>query len=738
MRQRHLVFLFAMAAAYAGSAESISAREIDLTKQDAYVRKGFDLAWTLQRPTEAWTAFPGSLTGSRAVRIKDTPLARRRTFLSLKQAPPEHFTIAIPFTMQEQDLAGARSYALHLAQIGMAWQVYLNGSLQQNELKENPDGSVLNRTRRGVQIPLDSRLLRSGENLLVLRIAGDSGSQDTGLYRSGPYTISPLIDVVDHRDTLILILISLYFFVGGFHLVLFARKVRERFNLTFGLFGLCLFVYYYTRTNIVFEHFENSALIFRVEMVALFLIIPLTASFLDSLFKSRLSNFTRIYWGFSAALALLAIPAPLPFVDDLLTIWQLTIAVPLFYCVGSIVRELLVRIDEYKQMYALSVLPALFRALVRSPAGNLLFGALVVAAAAVYEIIDSLTAASGRSVSVYALFVFVAGVTSVLTNRILDTYRRVEVLHRDLNDRYSELKLANEELHNSEGKYRQLIEGSVEIIFTLDEDLCLTSINKAAQTLLGYSPKEIVGTRFFDLLFQGELESGLAIDLIHKRVTEFARSGKTMGMKAQMLSRYNQEPREFNVRLEKVNLGGGRVSILGKASLVLEDSLLKYLVREQQKYVIGNYLTSAEELSQRLVRNVEKYLDAPRVTALRIGLREMLINAIEHGNLAITYDEKTLELTSGDYLEFIQKRQADPRFRDRKVIVEYELSTLHIKCHITDEGSGFNHAQIRRKETIHQTDSHGRGIAVTANAFDEVVYNEKGNAVTLIKHFRRM
>lgn len=736
MHPRHLPFVFA--ALIIAPAASISAREIDLTRQDAYIRKGFELAWTASRPGEDWAVLPGSQTGSRAVRIKDTNFARRRNFLSLKQSPDEHFTIAIPFNMQASDLAGAKSYALNLAQIGMGWEVYLNGVLQHSELKENRDGSVLNRTRRGVRLPLDTRLLRAGENLLTLRIVGDSGSQDTGLYRSGPYTISPGTDLVDNRDTLILILISLYFFVGGFHLVLFARKVRERFNLTFGLFGLCLFVYYYTRTNIVFAHFENSSLIFRVEMVALFLIIPLTASFLDSLFKSRLSTFTRAYWIFSAALALLAIPAPLPFVDDLLIIWQLTISVPLVYCVGSIVRELVVRIHEYQQMYALSASAAMLRAIIRSPAGNLLFGSLVVAIAAVYEIVDSLTAASGRSVSVYALFIFVAGVTSVLTNRILDTYRRVEVLHRDLNDRYTELKLANEELHNSEGKYRQLIEGSVEIIFTLDDQLRLTSINKAAQSLLGYSPSEIVGTRFFDLLFQGELESGLAIDLIHKRVAEFAQTGKTMAMKAQMLSRYNQEPREFNVRLEKVNLGAGRTSIMGKASLVLEDSLLKYLVREQQKYVIGNYLTSAEELSQRLVRNVEKYLDAPRVTALRIGLREMLINGIEHGNLAITYDEKTQELTSGDYLEFIQKRQADPRFRDRKVIVEYEMSTLHIKFHITDEGSGFNHAQIRSKETIHQTDSHGRGIAVTANAFDEVVYNEKGNAVALTKHFRRM
>lgn len=715
---------------------SLSAAEIDLTKHDAYIRRGFNTAWTSAAPGEGWLVVAADSHGARPVRIRETQLVRKRTFLSPVESPDEHFTISIPFELTQTDLAGARNYSLKLAHIGMAWEVYLNGVLQRSQLSVQPDGSVLNKTRRGVVVPLDSRLLQPGKNILALRIAGDSANEDTGLFRAGPYVISDQLET-DNQDTLILILISLYFFVGCFHLVLFVRKVRERFNLTFGLLGLCLFAYYYTRTNIVFEHFDNSTLVFRAEVCSLFLIVPLSASFLDSLFRSRLSLFTRLYWGFSIVLMLFALPSPLVFVGDLLRLWQITVVAPLAYCVVSTARELVVRIDEYRQMYGLTTVRALFRALIRSPAGNLLFGAVIVAIAALYEIVDSLTSASGRNVSVYALFLFVAGVTSVLTNRILDTYKRVEILHQDLNDRYQELKRANEELHSTEGKYRQLIEGSVEIIFTLDEDLRLTSINKAAQSLLGYAPSEITGTRFFDLLFQGELESGLAIDLIHKRVHEFVASGRTLAMKAQMLSRYNQEPREFNVRLEKIPVGGGRARILGKASLVLEDSLLKYLVREQQKYVIGNYLTSAEELSQRLVRNVEKYLDAPRVTALRIGLREMLINAIEHGNLAITYDEKTRELTTGDYLEFIQARQSDPMYRDRKVIVEYELTTLHFRCLITDEGSGFNHAQIRKKENIHQTDSHGRGIAVTENAFDEVVYNDSGNAVTLTKHFRR-
>jgi hypothetical protein len=382
--------------------QDLGARDIDLTEQDAYVRRGFDRSWLSVPPGEGWLRIPGS-KGARALRIQDTPFARKRSFLSLKQTPDEHFIISIPFALTDADLAGSRAYSLRLGHVGLGWEVYLNGALQKSELRENPDGSIVNRMQRGVIVPLDSRLLQSGQNILALRIAGDSANEDTGLFRAGPYTISDQLQP-DNQDTLILILISLYFFVGCFHLVLFVRKVRERFNLTFGLLGLCLFVYYYTRTNIVFQHFDNSAAVFRAEVCALFLIVPLSASFLDSLFRSRLSRFTRFYWAFSGILTLLALPSPLVFVGDLLRLWQVTLIVPLAYCVLTTARELIVRIDEYRQMYGLSTGRALLRALIRAPAGNLLFGSIIVAAAAIYEVVDSLTSASGRHVSVYALF----------------------------------------------------------------------------------------------------------------------------------------------------------------------------------------------------------------------------------------------------------------------------------------------------------------------------------------------
>ena len=51
-----------------------------------------------------------------------------------------------------------------------------------------------------------------------------------------------------------------------------------------------------------------------------------------------------------------------------------------------------------------------------------------------------------------------------------------------------------------------------------------------------------------------------------------------------------------------------------------------------------------------------------------MALLELLINAIEHGNCRIGYDEKTSWLEgAGDIMELIRQKNRDPAVRARKV-----------------------------------------------------------------------
>jgi hypothetical protein len=150
-------------------------------------------------------------------------------------------------------------------------------------------------------------------------------------------------------------------------------------------------------------------------------------------------------------------------------------------------------------------------------------------------------------------------------------------------------------------------------------------------------------------------------------------------------------------------------------------------------------LRNAEIVSQKLTSHITKFSDSDTLLSVRTSLREIIINAIEHGNLNITFDEKTKAMTEGNYLHFIQQRQEDPRYKDRKIKIEYVLDSKKVAFRITDEGYGFDHKKMMHAKMDQLNEAsiqHGRGIMMTKEVFDVIEYNDKGNQVSLVKYFR--
>jgi len=112
------------------------------------------------------------------------------------------------------------------------------------------------------------------------------------------------------------------------------------------------------------------------------------------------------------------------------------------------------------------------------------------------------------------------------------------------------------------------------------------------------------------------------------------------------------------------------------------------------------------------------------------GLSELMINAIEHGNLGITYDEKTQLLSDGTWLEEIERRRSDPQYADRFAEVLIERQKKHIQITITDQGNGFDWKTYLELTPERAYDTHGRGIALASMmSFDEIEYRGSGNQV---------
>ncbi|WP_420549821.1 ATP-binding protein [Curvivirga sp.] len=122
----------------------------------------------------------------------------------------------------------------------------------------------------------------------------------------------------------------------------------------------------------------------------------------------------------------------------------------------------------------------------------------------------------------------------------------------------------------------------------------------------------------------------------------------------------------------------------------------------------------------------------PKPRLIALGLSELLINAVEHGNLEINFDLKTELLETGTWRQEVEKRARKTEFKDRKVIVTYERNDKEVMITITDEGNGFDWHPYISFSRERLTMKHGRGIALAKETvFNDMRYNEKGNSVTV-------
>lgn len=112
------------------------------------------------------------------------------------------------------------------------------------------------------------------------------------------------------------------------------------------------------------------------------------------------------------------------------------------------------------------------------------------------------------------------------------------------------------------------------------------------------------------------------------------------------------------------------------------------------------------------------------------GLSELMINALEHGNLGISYDEKSALVESHTWAAEVERRQRMPEHRDKYVTVSVVRSARRTRFRIQDMGRGFAWAEFQEVNPERLFDNHGRGILLAKwEAFDRLQYFGNGNCV---------
>jgi anti-sigma regulatory factor (Ser/Thr protein kinase) len=120
---------------------------------------------------------------------------------------------------------------------------------------------------------------------------------------------------------------------------------------------------------------------------------------------------------------------------------------------------------------------------------------------------------------------------------------------------------------------------------------------------------------------------------------------------------------------------------------------------------------------------------------LQLALTELIINAIEHGNCGITYEEKSAALLKGiSPIDLVREKAKTPAIRDKKVTFFWDITPEKATFIVQDEGEGFDvKAHLEKAASKgNEVKLHGRGINMAASLSHELKYNAKGNQAGLI------
>jgi anti-sigma regulatory factor (Ser/Thr protein kinase) len=172
------------------------------------------------------------------------------------------------------------------------------------------------------------------------------------------------------------------------------------------------------------------------------------------------------------------------------------------------------------------------------------------------------------------------------------------------------------------------------------------------------------------------------------------------------------------------------------ATLRSEQELIHSLVHHSIRLSLPSILQIVPSASNYLVNQCVGLIHTEDIPGLRLGLHELLINAIEHGNLGISYEDKSLALQNGvDSLRALyEERLQDPRIRARRVTVDFLYNGAVLQWVIIDEGNGFDFQKLRDPFDEQNVEAqHGRGVYLSRLQFDDFRFEGSGNTVKVSK-----
>lgn len=179
-----------------------------------------------------------------------------------------------------------------------------------------------------------------------------------------------------------------------------------------------------------------------------------------------------------------------------------------------------------------------------------------------------------------------------------------------------------------------------------------------------------------------------------------------------------------------------RESLLSIVRGALDDSAFRrQLQKRLSRYGDALKMLESAEFSFRSIAEAETLAafvadGCPHPDSAVLGISELLVNAVEHGNLGITYAEKARLKREGRWLEEAERRLLLPENAAKRVRLSMRRNAETTTIRISDEGPGFDWRNYIDFDPARAFDPNGRGIALARMAsFESIRYEGSGNTV---------
>jgi signal transduction histidine kinase/FixJ family two-component response regulator len=214
-----------------------------------------------------------------------------------------------------------------------------------------------------------------------------------------------------------------------------------------------------TRTNVVYGLLANTNVLFRLENISLYLLLPALSSFLEYFNFGKTLKANRVFFCVSLFFALVPVMFYKVFGEGILYLWQRLVLVEIVYVVGYdmlyvFFQNIKIRQKADKKNSSLKIF---LMTLCGTPQGNIIICSSLMVLAAFVDVIESIVIGHGVvKASPLAIFLFIITTTVIFT-------RRFGLLFRRLDEMNNLLERSNQNLEDTVRKRTRELEQQTEV-----------------------------------------------------------------------------------------------------------------------------------------------------------------------------------------------------------------------------------------------------------------------------------